>query len=69
MIGGREAAQYHVNLVDFNREITREIAQVLADKLGAELGEELGRGAMGIVYEIRTQGGEGRDMILKITPV
>jgi len=67
MIGGREAAQSKYNLVDFDHESAREIAQILAKQLGGVLGEELGRGAMGIVYEIRMQGGEGRDMVLKIT--
>jgi hypothetical protein len=67
MITPRTAARQRVNLVDFDPEYSREIAQMLAAKLGAELGEELGRGAMGIVYAIRTQQGQGRDMILKVT--
>jgi len=67
MMTHRTAARQRVNLVDFEPEYAREIAQMLADKLGAELGKELGRGAMGVVYGIRTQGGEGRDMILKVT--
>ena len=67
IIGGREAQQSGVNIIDFDSSAVREIAQALADKLGALLGEELGRGAMGIVYEIRGVGGEGADMILKVT--
>tara|TARA_R110000824_G_scaffold22464_9_gene82219 strand:- start:7764 stop:8906 length:1143 start_codon:yes stop_codon:yes gene_type:complete len=67
MMTHRTASRQSVNLVDFDAKSAREIAQMLADKLGAELGEELARGSMGIVYEIRMQEGEGRDMILKVT--
>jgi hypothetical protein len=67
MIGGREAQQSGVNIIDFDPSAAREIAQQLADKLGAQLGKDLGRGSMGVVYEIRTEGGEGADMILKVT--
>ena len=67
IIGGREAQQSGVNIIDFDPASVREIAQELADKLDAQLGEELGRGAMGVVYEIRAEGGEGADMILKVT--
>ena len=67
MISGRDAQQSGVNIIDFDPQPAREIAQALADKLDAQLGEELGRGAMGIVYEIRSGGGEGADMILKVT--
>ena len=67
IIGGRAAQESGVNIVDFDPKPAREIAQALADKLGAQLGEELGRGSMGIVYEIRGTGGEGADMILKVT--
>jgi len=67
MIGGREAQQSGVNIIDFDPSAAREIAQQLADKLGAQLGKELGRGSMGVVYEIRTESGEGADMILKVT--
>jgi hypothetical protein len=67
IIGGREAQQQGVNIIDFDPSAARIVAQELADKLGAQLGKELGRGAMGIVYEIRAEGGEGSDMILKVT--
>ena len=67
MISGQDAQQSGVNIIDFDPQPAREIAQALADKLDAQLGEELGRGAMGIVYEIRSGGGEGADMILKVT--
>ena len=67
MISGRDAQQSGVNIIDFDPQPAREIAQALADKLDAQLGEELGRGAMGVVYEIRSGGGEGADMILKVT--
>ena len=67
MMTPRTASRYNVNLVDFEPKYVREIAQKLANKLGAELGEEIGRGAMGIVYGIRMQEGQGRDMILKVT--
>jgi len=66
-LGGRAAAQMNLNLVDFDPEAAREIAQNLADKSDAVLGKELGRGAMGIVYAMRAKGGEGGDMILKVT--
>jgi hypothetical protein len=67
IISGREAQQQGINIVDFGPEHARIIAQELADQLGAQLGKELGRGAMGIVYEIRDAGGEGANMILKVT--
>ena len=67
IIGGREAAQQGVNIIDFDPPAARVLAQELADKLGAQLGKELGRGSMGIVYEIRAEGGESADMILKVT--
>jgi|TARA_R110000824_G_scaffold77088_1_gene195102 hypothetical protein len=67
MIGGREAQQSGVNIIDLPPVSALPVAQQLADKLGAQLGKELGRGSMGIVYEIRTEGGEGADMILKVT--
>ena len=67
MLAAREASQLNLNLVDFDQEAARNIAQPLANKLNAQLGEEIGRGAMGIVYAIRTDQGEGRDMILKVT--
>jgi hypothetical protein len=67
IISGKEAMRQGVNLVDFDWDAVRKIAQELANKLGAQLGKELGRGAMGIVYEIRTEEGEGADMILKVT--
>jgi len=67
IISGREAQQQGINIVDFGPEHARIIAQELADQLGAQLGKELGRGAMGIVYEIRDTGGEGANMILKVT--
>ena len=67
LIGGREAAQQQVNIVDFDEESVRTIAKELANKLGVQLGKELGRGAMGVVYDIRDEGGEGADMILKVT--
>jgi hypothetical protein len=67
IIGGREALQQGVNIIDFDPGAVRIIAQELADQLGAQLGKELGRGAMGVVYEIRGTGGEGADMILKVT--
>ena len=67
MLGGREAQHSGVNIVDFDPPAAREIAQTLADELGATLGEELGRGAMGIIYAIRMEEGEGADMILKVT--
>jgi len=67
IITGKEAQRQGVNLVDFDWDVVRKIAQELANKLGAQLGKELGRGAMGIVYEIRAEEGEGADMILKVT--
>jgi hypothetical protein len=67
IIGGREAMQQGINIIDFDPAPARIIAQELADRLGAQLGKELGRGAMGIVYEIRGIGGEGANMILKVT--
>ena len=67
IVGGRQALAQGVNIIDFDPTSAREIARELADKLGAQLGKELGRGAMGIVYEIRAEGGEGSDMILKVT--
>ena len=77
VIGGREAKRQGVNLVDLDPESAREIAEMLADKLGVQLGKEIGRGTIGqrgqpspgsgIVYEIRTEEGKGRDMVLKIT--
>jgi len=67
MISGKEAERQGVNIVDFDPEIVRRMAAELARKLGVELGEELGRGAMGIVYNIRGDEGEGEDMILKVT--
>ena len=67
MLAAREASQFNLNLVDFDHEAARNIAQPLANKLNAQLGKEIGRGAMGIVYAIRTDEGEGRDMILKVT--
>ena len=67
IIGGREAAAAGVNIIDFDPPAARAVAQQLADKFGAQLGKELGRGSMGIVYEIRTEGGEGADMILKVS--
>jgi len=67
IIGGREAMQQGINIIDFDAAPARAIAQELADQAGAQLGKELGRGAMGIVYEIRVAGGEGANMILKVT--
>ena len=67
MISGAEAQQQGINIVDFDPASAHHIAKRLADKLGAQLGKELGRGSMGIVYAIRGGGGEGADMILKIT--
>ena len=67
LISGQTAQEQGVNIVDFDRDAAQTIAQELANKLGAQLGKELGRGSMGIVYAIRGGGGEGADMILKIT--
>jgi len=67
LISGRTAQEQGVNIVDFDHDAAQTIAQELANKLGAQLGKELGRGSMGIVYAIRGGGGEGADMILKIT--
>ncbi len=71
MIGGKQAQQLGITLIDFDIGPARKIAEALAAKLGAQLGKELGRGSpgtgSGIVYEIRAMAGEGRDMVLKIT--
>ena len=67
IIGGKEALRQGINLVDFDADAVRKIAQELANQLGGQLGKELGRGAMGIVYEMRADAGEGGDMILKVT--
>ena len=67
VISGKEAAQQGINIIDFDPDAARRIAQELADKAAAQLGKEIGRGAMGIVYEIRGEEGEGADMMLKVT--
>ena len=37
MVGGREAQQSGVNIIDFDPPAARDVAQQLADKLGAQL--------------------------------
>jgi hypothetical protein len=67
MISGRAAEQQGINIIDFDPAPAHHIAKRLSDKLGVQLGKEIGRGSMGIVYAIRAAGGEGVDMMLKIT--
>ena len=56
IIGGREAQESGVNIIDFDPPAARDNRPTVGEtSLAHKLGKELGRGAMGIVYEIRTE--------------